>query len=912
MSDQSIIKINNTSYNIEEDWLGVAKKYFNMDDNSLNLLKSGLFGYTNEIASNEIKNNTYHRNVLYDEHFINTASMPQSIYNFAKLYNYSVDTATPSHMRINFSVRKSDLINSRFKNELTEKGKISSNGKRTFEITLNNEFVFSIKNFKFLLPYPVQILLKETNKAGDYAITARYKMNDANFPFFDKQTPYIKVWTDSFNGDKYLFFGLDLFQLSKNTQQFSVMSEDISDNLFYTFEYTEQLAYFNVYYTYKGERTLLKQYFNNTFNPPDDEKFCYYTFLDDNKLQISFSSLPNNFRPRFNSSLDIEVFTTAGKGGNFSYNGNVLFNFNNNDFEKMPVYVNALTDASGGQDKPDITTVKNKTIQELLVRKNLIIDTDLDLFFNNINTMNNVNNSKITFVKKRNDVINRLYSCFLLLRDGEKKVLPTNTCPTISVSLEEYLMKNSFCIPDNTVVIYDYTNNSYKFDFDFESKVTSNNGNIPIEYSDNNRYLIYSLPYLIKIEESPILKALYYKTNVTQDAVLSYKNVNNRIIENFIINELNLNKSALSSDTYKLNLSLNTTVSSINIDTLIKIRCILKNKEGKTYGYIDFKRKSLDGYEYEAILATNNKISNNQINIYNSIYDVNGSHLPSDIITNCMMDEFITVEVGVLYKDNDTKEKYGDFIKMKDIDDYATAVVFETIVPLRLFSNLSNIMDSNVKPIISGPKTTMDIKNIPLIEYKYFKKRYFDVYKILDIYNDLLLDNIQRLESNTNIDIKLYNSYGPSKFYYTSKKITGDVVKYNYIRRTDVPLDFVIHLNAILTDREDLSIKQFISEFIESCNDDNLVPISNLIRLLEQNFDIIRYIEFGGIAGDKSQKIESTFESISELTKQEIIDYVPEYINLRKELGDIKSTDSSGNVYLLGTSYNYNINITYL
>ena len=114
----SIITVNSTSYNVYNHWLKLAAKYFNIDTtanfytsedaNSINLLKAGLFGYFNEIASHEIKNAVFHRNVLYDEHFLNSASFPESIYNFAKLYNVPISTAHPAHMLVELVVRKED------------------------------------------------------------------------------------------------------------------------------------------------------------------------------------------------------------------------------------------------------------------------------------------------------------------------------------------------------------------------------------------------------------------------------------------------------------------------------------------------------------------------------------------------------------------------------------------------------------------------------------------------------------------------------------------------------------------------------------------------------------------------------------------------------------------------------------
>jgi|GEM_PF-3067537 len=915
MADNSIIKINSTSYSVQESWLAMATKLFNLnpeDPNSLNILKAGLFGYNNEISSNEIKNNVYHRNVLYDEHFLNSASIPHSIYNFAKMYNVGIGTAKPSHVFVNFAMSKYDLVNHKARREIMDEGTVNISGKRTYELIINNQFPFSIKDINFLLPFPVQIIMKETND-NDYAITARYKIDGGTFPFMEVNNPFIKTWQDNFQGEKYVFLGLDLYQLDRHTQEFMVMSEDISDNLFYNVAYEGQLSYFNVYYTYKGERTLLKAYFNNAFNPPDNEKFCYFSYLDDDKLQISFSALPNSFRPRFDSKIEVEFFTTLGEKGNFSYQGKVLYNFATADeFVKTPVYVTTLTDASGGRNKLDMTGTKNQIIEEILTRKNLITEADLDLFFNNLNTTNTLNGSSISFIKKQDDILKRMFSCFLLMRDDEKKVLPTNTAPKVLFDIA-FLEANSFSIPENSVIIYDYSKNIYFHEPNFYHDFHANGDKIPSKYEGDN-FLIYATPYLIRLDRGAVVKSNYYNLYVDVTESLIYKYVNDLVIENFNVKDINIKKESIEGDSFKVSLTLNTNINTLEIDNRIKLRGILKSKNEKVYGFFDFERESAEDYKYVATLTTNRDMSYG-LNLYNSLYNISGSAEPSDILTNCYIEEDIYMDIAILYKDPSatTFEKYDSFQRMKDIGDYTTAIVVRNDNPVKFYEDLSYIMSSIITPKSSSGKITgFEVENIPIVGFKYYYKKNKIVYKTLNVYCNILKSNIKRLENNTTLDLKLTNSYGPSRYYYISSYVVDDVVHYNNIKSTDLLIDLDIHIQEAPTEEDDLKIKQFISDFIESCNEDQLVPISNMIRLLEQNFDIIRYIEFNGISGNDIQKIESSFTSFREMTKQQIIEYVPEYLNVKKELNDFMTKNESGEDIHLGTFYEFNIKVKYI
>lgn len=126
------ITVNQTTYSVMDEWLKIMSKYFNLDldrirkhgetlnDSEISLLKAGLFGYINETMSAEVKNAVAHRNTLYEEYFINSASFPESIYKFAKAYNVDISTAKPAHMIATMAIRKTDIINSPLKKEVVE------------------------------------------------------------------------------------------------------------------------------------------------------------------------------------------------------------------------------------------------------------------------------------------------------------------------------------------------------------------------------------------------------------------------------------------------------------------------------------------------------------------------------------------------------------------------------------------------------------------------------------------------------------------------------------------------------------------------------------------------------------------------------------------------------------------------
>ena len=98
---------------------------------------------------------------------------------------------------------------------------------------------------------------------------------------------------------------------------------------------------------------------------------------------------------------------------------------------------------------------------------------------------------------------------------------------------------------------------------------------------------------------------------------------------------------------------------------------------------------------------------------------------------------------------------------------------------------------------------------------------------------------------------------------------------------------------------------------------------SNLVSLLESSYPAIRYINFNGLSGKLADMISNKYQRIlrkdinlNNMSKQEIIEYVPEYINVKKNLVDssfdVPSEDGTTTTKVdLWKRYVNSINITY-
>ena len=961
INTNSVITVGSTSYDIKEKWLLMASGFFNIDSGNittnineqqdkLSLLKAGLFGYINEINAHEIKNAVYHRNVLYDELFLNSASFPNSIYNFAKLYNVPIQLARPASMNIILTIRKEDLLSMPSRRVISSDTVNADKSLRTFEIVLDRNQEFNIENFKFLLPYDVVINIRENmvmrnnEESINSSVTARYGNYNDLFDFSNIRDQNISVIKDIINGIEYYHFNIDIYQIERHETEINISDNDGSGRMMYDIDYDGQLAGFNVYYEYLGKKEPLELYFNNTFTP-DSDKFAYFAYTSDSRITISFSNLNNSFRPAPNSKIIVELMTTRGAEGNFTYNSEIQLKLNSdNAFKDVPISIAPISASVDGVNKPDIVDEKQKIVNKILTRDSIIMDSDLDNYFNEMNQERNINNSFVNFIKRRNDILDRTYAAFLLLRDNERKVIPTTTAQKVSFPKELFTGNtdhgnsvDGYVIPENSIFTYDYEDKKYTY------HPKGLNDNKVKEYKKDKNQLVFINPYLIKVDTDPFLLSNYYRIDLDKEFQLNYNFINSLTPFSLSMPKVSVVKTNnypddVESDTFRITIEINIDETGSDvIDNLVLRGILTSNDTNEKYGYFELNRKEIDDIDsnntyfiYEGLISTNRKFKGNKISISDSLYDKDGNP-----IKDVFIDKNLNLHIAVLYRDstikyfNDKDEVNDEYLFMDNfpshsdeyIGDYSLVLTSTTDENVILYDNMSDIMRS----IVTRKSNSFDIEMIPLVSLDYFLSEHYHFHKLLENYQNLIRSSLPKLENNTNVDMKFYNTRGPSKNFFIDSKLVDDNVDNVYLSRTDILLDFNIYLYNRINDNTDESIRQFISDFVEESNNEGLVAISNLIRLLEDNFSVIKYLEFNGISGEyenslsnKYQKIIDSSKDILNLSKQEVIEYVPEYINIKKEIVDNKieivDRDSIDNKGLLdlGKSYDYIININYI
>lgn len=415
----------------QEEWINqIATKYFDL--NHISTYRSGLFGYTNEIMgtiSEDIYNAVTN---VRREFYPNTAAYVSSLYRMAALQQIDAPMARPGTCNAVLLIKEEDILPT-----------IKNSEDNSYYI--NNDIRFMADNIPFMLDHPIiitgrsnnQVIAdpsdnngafnKSTNTQKRYAYTTRYDLDSGKNSLDDSNTLYLKNKIMQQYGERVLLIEVKLRQVKRRTEEFtinknaqlSVVTQDIT--------YDGMIANFEVFYRENdgaSEIQLTKQILGAE---TPTEPFCQYMLLDGYTLRLHF---PNNiyFTPKFNSTIRVEIYSTLGEEGNFdSFAGDLTCGNEISTFSKnMSIVISGQISGpcAGGTSIPDFEDFRREVVYSYTTNQTICSDNDLQAYFdkNSLDT-----NNKILFFKKRDDVFQRLYGAFMLLKNPNEYVIPSNT-----------------------------------------------------------------------------------------------------------------------------------------------------------------------------------------------------------------------------------------------------------------------------------------------------------------------------------------------------------------------------------------------------------------------------------------------------------------------------------------------------
>ena len=191
---------------------------------------------------------------------------------------------------------------------------------------------------------------------------------------------------------------------------------------------------------------------------------------------------------------------------------------------------------------------------------------------------------------------------------------------------------------------------------------------------------------------------------------------------------------------------------------------------------------------------------------------------------------------------------------------------------------------------------TVESSLTPFIKYdialdddrmKYFIRAYTDQYSAME-------PILSKLNGNTSIDFKLYNTYGRSSNYYIGPMDGDDVLQNSTILLDNVYVNIKFRMNVYDRTMWSQTVESVVTEikgFFESLNNEERqdIHVSDLIHLIMEDQPNVRYIRFLGFNDydANKQSIFVKFNDISELKEDQLHIHVPEMIRVDSNSIDI-------------------------
>lgn len=852
--------LNNASiYDLNSFIEGIKSKYIEEDDLTLSM---GIYGYLSDINSTMIQNS-----IIMASEFSNEAIPTRAKYNkniIAHALNLGINNinAIPAEMDVCIVIPEANLALNLFNNKFT----------------WDREIPIYMGTYEMHPEYDI-IITKVDLPNGEYVYTARYDISNNNpiSSTINETNPYLPpVARVNNNNEQVVVITCKLRQYEFKHIHSSVINKNPILNKITQFTFENQMAGFDVdIANYDKDTIHLNPVYEGLYNSSTKTlNYCNYTYLDEDRIRLTFndtSALPN-----MNTDITINLWTCLGTKGNFQYKDTVYMNpyserFN---YDRMTAMVIPISDCQYGIDAKSIDELKRIIPKEALARGSVTNTTDINNFFNSIDYSTNKN--MMYFFEKMDNPLHRLYYAYMVLTNGYN-IIPTNTIP-INCERKDFdnISGNNYILNAGNTIAYEST----------EGRVLHSPSPQTLEEINNSAFL-YLNPFLCIINKSPLYVS-YFINFMDTNKFIKFEYINEYSPIQFINTGVHWYKHFFTDpDTYKLEFAMvqNVTtdmgivhyddpldpsrITSIDVKTMLVLY-----KDSKPYRWLDCVFESYDDgtytFNFKAELNTNNMIDNNNCIRINDLNQINSVEKMYGFV-----DKKSEAKIFVFVKDNEREPagrlKAKDIIPESQLDGYSLTNIYAINDGLDFMYDYSDIIQSNIKISKNNDSgLTYLIDKVPVIGYSYCNSEERIQDFILDIERKRLKieDCLEVLEDNFGIDLKLFNTYGPSKLF-----TIDDTTQLN---RTNLSLTFNIKFN-IITETDTLlrEIKEDIRSYIEDITQIKDLHIPNLITYITDKYSnyltYFEFIDFNGY-GPGVQHIYRKDESL--------IGKIPEFLNI--------------------------------
>ena len=221
------------------------------------------------------------------------------------------------------------------------------------------------------------------------------------------------------------------------------------------------MANFEVFYKENGSKNYIQLAKRLVNSRPINSPFCYYKFIGDNAIELTFTTKENYFKPVYNSELLIKFWVTDGAKSNFDlYTGDKvsvyiaqdsIYDYN----ARVPMLAVIQTPSTGGKSRPTLDQLKAINTDNYATVTSYTTEADLNRHFKSFEYNYN---QKVLFIKKRDDIVDRLYCSYAIFKDDNDYYYKTNTLDTKLYPADydlQYEQSDRFVLKPGNIFIYD-------------------------------------------------------------------------------------------------------------------------------------------------------------------------------------------------------------------------------------------------------------------------------------------------------------------------------------------------------------------------------------------------------------------------------------------------------------------------
>lgn len=776
-------------------------------------------------------------------------------------------------------------------------------------VTISTECAFYLGDYEYHFDYPI-VITKQEIEGHKFVYTARYDgveeykndLSDIVNPFLP--SPYIF----KMNSRNYIFIIARLRQVERIVETQKILTNNIIDNKTYLFSFENQLAGFEVYVnmasSQDGKPIKLTPVFEGSIIPHGTNYYCWYTYLDEDTIRVKFDA--DSYMPSINDDIQTIIYTTHGEECNFTFMENIIATLEdteNNTYNNLEYMIIAQGDSAGGKNKMSMDDLKALLPKQAQSRGNIINSKDIQNYFSSLSTKD----VKIQPIIKVDNQIMRVYYLYLLMRDDENMIVPTNTLDVLFDVTKADTINNIV----GTTHQYVYNQGCYiGYSAETGAKVLKINPEDPESEEEGYDKLsdyefIYTLPYKTVItDEGPMVS--YFMDTVDKKYETFYEYIGTGTPVQFICQYMHFVRN-IEDDHYELRFDLIQNIEEdFNIVTVdeetgeetvnIKLIALAEDDTATIQRFFigDYLGKDDTngiGYKFKIDFRTSGAMTaNNYVRMINC-YQI-GTDISQPVIVpevwDCPYDLKLHIYAIVKF-DNISAGNNGLGEYVKGIEGYSCTNVYTTSKNelISLYENYTEISSSVVDPTRShyvGPEEGyFTVKSVPLLRRSYAmdQTKLSKFLNKLNEFRDYIYKALDILEGGFKIDFKYYNTYGPSFLY------TANSAKDLRLNRVNISLDFDLYLKKISDDYTRNYIIRDILNMVEDLNSEPDRHITNIVaEILNKYSNSIYYISFRGLNSDcKDDEGKCIYDANNQhlYCKEELdIGDIPEFININR------------------------------